>query len=352
MQVCDVTLRDGEQAPGVVFTEDEKIEIALMLDEVGVEVVEAGFPPVSDDERKSVRKIAELGLDADVCCLARAFPGDVDIAAECDVDIVSVFLAASKIHRVKYDKPFDNVLENALKAVERGKDYGLTVRFALEDASRTDPATILKFFNMAEEAGADYLSIADTVGILTPSSTRNLVCWLKERVSSPLCIHCHDDLGMATANTLTALECGVEQVHTTVNGIGERAGNASLEEVLLGLFVHFGIKKYKLELLCELSKMVERFSGMKVAPNKAVVGSNAFTHESGIHVSAVLRDPRTYELIPPELVGASRRFVIGKHTGRGALMYFVRCMGYELNKEEVEKLMRIVKHSGRKGGMS
>jgi len=352
MEICDVTLRDGEQAPGVVFSQDEKIEIALMLDEVGVEVVEAGFPSVSDEERKSVKKIANLGLNADVCCLARASLEDVDLAAECDVDVVSVFISVSEIHRVKYNEPLEKIVDNALNAIERGKEYGLTVRFALEDASRTDPQTILKYFNMAEEVGVDYLSIADTVGVLTPSSTQKLVCWLKQRVSTPLCIHCHDDLGMASANTLTALECGVEQAHTTVNGIGERAGNASLEEVLLALYLHFDVRKYNIGLLHKLSKMVEEFSGLSVAPNKAIVGSNAFTHESGIHVSAVLRDPRTYEPFPPELVGTSRRFVIGKHTGRKALMHFARCMGYELCEDELEKVMNFVKNSGKKGGIT
>ncbi len=344
IEVCDVTLRDGEQAPGVVFGVEEKIEIATKLDAVGVEMIEAGFPVVSAKEKAIVKKIANLGLGTKVCCLSRAIFHDIDEALDCDVDAVGLFMATSDLHlKHKYHRSFDEMLECALSTLEYAKEHGLIVRFAAEDATRTDIEVLKRFFIQGEDHGADYLSIADTVGALRPSTCHRLVTEIKEVVDAPLCIHCHNDLGMAVANTVTAAEAGVFQLHTTVNGIGERVGNTPLEELLVALYIQFGIDAYDISRLMDLSKTVERNSRLRLPKNKPVVGLNAFSHESGIHVAAVLEKPETYELFAPELVGNKRRIVIGKHTGRKALQYVIAQLGYRPTRDELCQILDDVK---------
>ena len=346
IEICDVTLRDGEQTPGAAFDTDEKIMLAERLDEVGVEIIEAGFPVVSSVEKETIKRIAHLGLDAKICCLARSKRADVETALDCDVDIISIFIATSDIHiQHKYHSKYETVKEKALDTLEYAKLHDLTVRFAAEDATRTSIPRLKDIFLAAEAHGADYVSIADTLGILTPATTEYLVTEIKQSVGkSQLCIHCHDDLGMATANTITAAEAGVKQLHTTVNGIGERSGNAALEEVLLALRIEHGIDKYDLSKLTSLSRLVEECSGVKVAWNKSIVGKNAFAHESGIHVAAILENPITYEAYPPELIGTERSFILGKHTGRKALLGVLRHMGYhDLSHDQLCKLVDIIK---------
>ncbi len=344
IEICDVTLRDGEQTPGVVFTREEKIAIAEKLDSIGVEVIEAGFPVVSPAEAAIVKEIAHLGLDARVCCLARSVAKDVDVALGCDVDFVSIFIATSELHlKYKYHKTFEEAESCALDVLDYAKDHGLTVRFAAEDATRTDVSVLKSIFKAAEEHGADYVSIADTVGILNPSTAFYLVKEVKKVVKTKVCIHCHNDLGMAVANTISGAEAGAFQLHTTVNGIGERCGNASLEELLMSLRVQYGIERYDVSQLMELSKLVEQYSGLPIPRTKPIVGANAFAHESGIHVAAVLENPMTYELFEPEMVGSKREFIIGKHTGSKALKGVVEKMGYNLTREQMCTLLDKVK---------
>lgn len=344
IEICDVTLRDGEQTPGVVFTREEKIAIAEKLDSIGIEVIEAGFPVVSKTEEDIVREIAHLGLDARICCLARSVAKDVDVALRCDVDFVSIFIATSDLHlKYKYHKTFEEAESCALDVLDYAKDHGLTVRFAAEDATRTDVNVLKSIFRAAEEHGADYISIADTVGILNPSTTHYLVSEIKKTVKTKVCIHCHNDLGMAVANTVSGAEAGAFQLHTTVNGIGERCGNASLEELLVSLRVQYGIDRYDVSQLSELSKLVEQYSGIPIPRIKPIVGCNAFAHESGIHVAAVLENPMTYELYAPEMVGCKREIIIGKHTGSKALKGVVQKMGYDLSREQMCSLLDRVK---------
>jgi methanogen homocitrate synthase len=344
IEICDVTLRDGEQAPGVVFGLDEKLEIATKLDGIGVETIEAGFPVVSTKEKDMVKSIAGLRLDAKICALSRAIFHDVDEALDCDVDEIGLFMATSDLHlKHKYHRSFDEMMECALSTLEYARDHGLIVRFAAEDSTRTDINVLKDFFKKGEEHGANLLSIADTVGALRPSTAKYLVSEIKNVVSTPLCIHCHNDLGMAIANTLSAAEAGAFQLHTTVNGIGERTGNAPLEELLVALNVQYGVDKYDLSKLVSLSKTVERYSRMQLPKNKPIVGLNAFSHESGIHVAAVLEEPRTYELFPPELVGNKRRIVVGKHTGKKALQYVIAELGYKLTRDELCEVLEDVK---------
>ncbi|MDD1671538.1 MAG: homocitrate synthase family protein [Methanomicrobiales archaeon] len=349
IEICDVTLRDGEQTPGVSFSCEEKARIAAVLDIIGIEVIEAGFPAVSAYEKHCVRNIAHLGINARVCCLARARKVDVDAAIDCDVDMVSVFIATSDLHiRHKYHKPREQVLEEALTMVDYVHDHGLQVRFAAEDASRTDLSFLLEVYRKGEEHGADLLSFADTVGCLTPLEMYHTMTELVSALHKPLCAHCHNDMGCATANTIVAAEAGAFQLHTTVNGIGERAGNAALEEVLVAAHMKGGVTRYNLSHLMSLSKMVAQYSGIQVDRIKPVVGAHAFRHESGIHIAAILEDPATYEYFPPSLVGTERRFVLGKHTGRKALEYELDRLGYHLDEPQLCKVLEMVKDRGEK----
>ena len=312
---------------------------------MGIEVIEAGFPVVSENEKETVKAIANQGLNAKICCLSRAVKGDVDAALECDVDIVSIFIAMSDMHlKYKYHRGLDEMLGCAKEAIEYATDHGLKVRFAAEDSSRTPIDRLKEAFKEVEtECKVQYLSLADTVGILNPTTTNYLVSEIYKSVNTSICIHCHDDLGMATANTLAAAEAGAKQLHTTVNGIGERAGNASLEEVIVALRVQYGIDRYDTTKLTELSKMVSKYSGITPSANKAIVGQNAFSHESGIHVAAILEEPRTYELFLPEMVGGKRNLIVGKHTGKKALKSIINSIGFCLERDELCALIEMVK---------
>jgi methanogen homocitrate synthase len=330
--------------PGVVFRPDEKLDIALRLDEIGVEVIEAGFPVVSKAEKSAVKEVCDLGLNAKISALSRSVKADVDAALDCGVDMISIFIATSELHlKYKLHMSCPEAIRCALDAVEYAKDHGLIVRFSAEDATRTDFEILKKLYKKAEERRADYISVADTVGIMNPRTTYYMISEIKKAVNIPICMHCHDDLGMALANTLAGAEAGAKQLHTTVNGIGERSGNTPLEELLVSLRLHHGIDRYDLTKLKDLSKLVESYSGIPVAKNKSVVGANAFAHESGIHVAAVLEEPRTYELYSPEIVGAARHIIIGKHTGAKALKYITQRMGYSLKEKDLCALADRVK---------
>jgi methanogen homocitrate synthase len=345
IEICDVTLRDGEQTPGVLFTKEQKLTVASELDSMGIEVIEAGFPVVSENEKETVKAIANQGLDARICCLSRAVKGDVDAALECDVDIVSIFIAMSDMHlEHKYHRSLEDMLGCAKDTIEYATDHGLKVRFAAEDSSRTPIDRLKEIFKEVEtECKVQYLSLADTIGILNPTTTHYLVSEIYKSVNTDICIHCHDDLGMATANTLAAAEAGAKQLHTTVNGIGERAGNASLEEVMVALRVQYGIDRYDTTKLTAISKMISEYSGIKPSANKAIVGQNAFSHESGIHVAAILEEPRTYELFLPEMVGGKRNLIVGKHTGKKALKGIINSIGFCLERDELCDLIEMVK---------
>ena len=344
VEICDVTLRDGEQTPGVSFTCEEKMAIASLLDETGVEVIEAGFPVVSKNEHQCVHEICRMGLDSQICCLARAVPGDIDAAIECEVDLVSIFFATSDLHmRIKYRCAPDEMLERALGMVDYAHDHGLRVRFAAEDASRTDPAFLQQMYTAGAEHGAEYSGFADTLGCLTPVEIMQFMKETGSKIPNKLAIHCHNDLGCATANTITAAECGAFQLHTTVNGIGERTGNARLEEVLALLRLKGGVERYDLTRLPALSATVEQYSGIAMMETKPVVGKNAFSHESGIHIAAMLDDPETYEYLRPEMVGRERQYILGKHTGKKAIEHVIASKGCTLSPDRVHWLLCRVK---------
>lgn len=354
IEICDVTLRDGEQTPGVSFSCKEKVDIATKLDEIGIDVIEAGFPAVSANEKQCVKTIANLGLDARICGFARAREPDIQAAIDCDVAMVSIFIPTSELHvRLKFRKPREQVLEDALAMIEYARDHGVIVRFAAEDASRTDLPFLKEVYLRAAEHGAALLSFADTVGCLIPSEMHRIMTELVDSIDHPFCAHCHNDMGCAVANTITAAEAGAFQLHSTVNGIGERAGNASLEELLVALRMKKGIDRYDLTRLTELSHMVEKYSGIPLPLNKPVTGELAFSHESGIHIAAILEDPSSYEYFTPEMVGSGRKFILGKHTGKKALEHVVASIGCELSETQVCRVLDLVKeHSEQKCNIS
>lgn len=346
--IFDTTLRDGEQTPGVALTTDAKVEIAKALDDLGVDIIELGFPTVSKGEEEAIKKITKENLNSKTCVLARANKLDVDKAIECEVDWIHIFIATSDIHlKYKLKMSKDEVVEKATKIVEYAKDHNIVVHFSAEDATRTDLDYLVRIFKAVEEAGAESIDIPDTVGFAVPSAIKIIVSTVKKNIGIPIAIHCHDDMGLAVANSLTAVESGAEIIHVTVNGIGERAGNASLEEVVVALHTLYGIQTgVKLEKIYRVSRLVEKFTGIIVPKNKAIVGENAFSHESGIHVHGIISSPKTYEPIEPERVGRKRKIILGKHSGKHSVVELARRFGINLNEIQVEEVLREIKHRG------
>ncbi len=342
--IYDTTLRDGEQMPGVRFSVEQKLEIAAALEEAGVPEIEAGFPAVSEEEARAVRLVAESS-GARVSALARLRREDIDAAAECGVHRVVLFAPASELHlRHKLRMGFHQVVELSRRAVEYARQRGLRVAFSAEDATRTPLDRLLVLYSAAVEVGADRVHIADTVGAATPEAVQMLVRAVAEGVKAEVCVHCHNDFGLATANTLAGVRAGAQVAAVTVNGIGERAGNAALEEVAVALKLLYGADTgIRLERLGMLSELVRRCSGVELQPHKAVVGANAFAHESGVHVAAVLENPLTYEPYLPELVGRERRIVLGKHSGRRAVEAVLGSAGVQPSPEVVSAVLREVK---------
>lgn len=342
--IFDTTLRDGEQTPGVLITSNEKLKIALKLDELGVDVIEAGSAITSKDEQKSIKTITENNLNAEICSFARPMKVDIDTALECDVDSLHLVIPSSDLHiQYKLRKTREQVEEMAVDATEYAKSHGLIVELSTEDATRTNMDNLKHLYNLCIDAGADRLCACDTVGLLTPEKSYDFYKKLSQ-LPKPVSAHCHNDFGLAVANTLAALNGGAKQVHVTVNGLGERAGNASLEEVVMATESLYNIKTgIKTELFYEISQLVERISGVTLQSNKAIVGSNAFAHESGIHADGVLKKSETYEPIKPETVGHHRRFILGKHVGKHVIHEKIKETNVDVTDEELDRIFKRVK---------
>ncbi len=352
VKVFDTTLRDGEQTPGVSLPPNYKIQIAKQLDKLGVDVIEAGFPSASKGEFEAVKEIANLGLNATICGLARMVKGDIDAAIKADVDMVHVFIPTSDIqveHTIKKSK--DEIVKISVECVEYVKDHGLKCMFSAMDATRTNMEFLKRIYKAVEEAGVDIINVPDTVGIATPFRFYDMIKELREHLDVPIDVHCHNDFGLATANTYAAVLAGADEVQVTVNGIGERAGNAALEEVVALLYAEGFKTNIRMEFLVETSRLVERLTGVRLPPNKPIVGENAFSHESGIHAHGVLKDARTFEpgVITPEMVGHKRRIVIGKHAGRHQIKKILEDAGYVVDEESLNKIFEKVKELGDKG---
>lgn len=351
VEIFDTTLRDGEQSPGVSLNSHEKLEIAKQLAKLQVDVIEAGFPIASNGDFNAVKTIAENVKGPVIAGLARANFKDIDRAAEAvkaaERPRIHTFIASSPIHmKHKLKMSPEQVLEAAVEAVKRAKSYVDDVEFSAEDASRSEVEFLCRLFSAAINAGATVINIPDTVGYAMPEEFGRLVRTLREKVPEmdkvKVSVHCHNDLGMAVANSLAAVENGATQIECAVNGLGERAGNAALEEVVMALATRKDIYNVALNIdtkhIYRTSKLVSTLSGIYVQPNKAIVGANAFAHESGIHQHGVLSEKSTYEIMTPESIGlSSNRLVLGKLSGRHAFSQRLKEMGYELPDEELNK---------------
>jgi homocitrate synthase NifV len=346
----DTTLRDGEQTPGVVFSIDEKLSIAKLLDEIGVQQIEAGTPIMSEHEVKAVSAIVNEGLNASVMGWARAAKPDIDAVLKTSADAVAISIATSDIHlQYKLGMTREQVLEKASSMVEYAKDHGLYISLNSEDATRTEFPFLKEFAQKGIEAGADRLRVCDTLGVLIPQSTRFLVKRVIDEIGIPVEIHTHNDYGLGVANALAAYEVGAEWASTTVNGLGERAGNSSLEGIIMSLTKLYNLETdYKMDKLYEISRYVESASGLAVPPNRSIVGQHMFTHESGIHVDGVLKYPYTYESFLPDEIGASRKIIIGKHSGKHAVWDKLQELGIEVSKEQLLEIVEVIKERSQK----
>ncbi|MGA2790418.1 MAG: 2-isopropylmalate synthase [Candidatus Bathyarchaeia archaeon] len=351
LRIFDTTLRDGEQTPGVSLTPDEKVKIARQLDKLGVDAIEAGFPIASAGEWESVSAVAKAGLSCEVVGLARANKLDIDKALSAGVESVHVFIATSDLHlKYKLKLTREQVLDRIAESVTYAKRQARIVEFSAEDATRTEAEFLRKAYETAERSGAGRLNIPDTVGISSPQSIARITREVVSATSVPVSIHCHDDFGLAVANSLAAIEAGATQAHVTVNGLGERAGNTSLEELVMSLHRLYDRRtRIKTELLSETSKLVASLTGVRVQPNKAVVGENAFGHESGIHTHGIAEMPLTYEPYDPALVGRRRWFQAGKHAGAHGIATQLAEAGFFPDKNQLAEVVTRVKDIGDKG---
>jgi len=354
VRIFDTTLRDGEQTPGVALTPEQKLNIAKRLDELGVDAIEAGFPIISEGEMNGIKMITSANLKAEICGLARTDKKDIDAAVTAGLKYIHTFIATSDIHlKYKLKLSREEALEKAIEAVQYGKSRGLQVEFSAEDATRTDREFLHKVFKEVAGAGADRIDIPDTVGYSTPGYMAEITRDALEASKLPVSVHCHNDFGLAVANAISGIQAGAQCAHVTINGIGERAGNASLEELVMALQCLQFDKKYETNintrLLYETSRYVSSVVGVHVQPNKAIVGENAFGHESGIHTHGVLSNPLTYEPISPELVGRTRWFQVGKHAGAHGVAAMLEEYGIQPAKEQIHEILEAVKKLGDQG---
>ena len=345
--IVDTTLRDGEQTAGVVFSNQEKIRIAKMLDEIGVHQIEVGVPVMGGNEKAAIKEIAALGLNCSLMAWNRANIDDIKHSLDCGVDAVAISISTSDIHiKHKLNSTREQVLENMVKATEFAKKHGVYISVNAEDSSRTDLDFLVKFALAAKKAGADRLRYCDTIGILEPFKTYEIIASLIDKTGMDIEMHTHNDFGMATANALAGVRAGARFIGVTVNGLGERAGNAALEEVLMALKYIFnkdhGIQT---QMFKEISEYVARASGRILPPGKAIVGDNMFRHESGIHADGVIKFPGTYEVFSPEDVGLERQIVIGKHSGSKAIMLKFREYGISLTEKEATDLLPAIRRT-------
>ena len=352
IKIFDTTLRDGEQSPGFSMNQDDKLRLALQLERLQADVIEAGFPIASEGDFKTVRKISEHITGSTVAALCRTRQKDIERAAKAIEPAarprIHTFIATSDIHmKYKLKKSRAEVLEAAVQAVEKAKTYCDEVEFSAEDASRSDPEFLHQIFTAVIEAGAQIINVPDTVGYALPWEYGELIADIRKKVpnidQATISVHCHDDLGLAVANSLMAIQNGAQQIECTINGIGERAGNASLEEIVMAMATrNNNISKQSnivTEQLVPASKLLTEITGNEVQPNKAIVGENAFAHEAGIHQHGVLNNPMTYEIMTPESVGLTgNKIVLGKHSGRFALNKKLQKLGYTLAKDELNQI--------------
>ena len=344
--IVDTTLRDGEQTAGVVFANQEKIAIAEMLSDLGVDQLEVGIPTMGGDEKAAIKEIVKRNLKPSIMAWNRAVISDIEQSIDCGVDAVAISISVSDIHiEHKLRTSREWVLEHMVKSVEFAKKNGLYVSVNGEDASRADKDFLVQFISEAKKAGADRFRYCDTVGVREPYKIRDDIKYLYDKTNFDIEMHTHNDFGMATANAIAGIKGGASHVGVTVNGLGERAGNAALEEVLMALMLVYGYKGENIEtkMFKDVSEYVSRASGRELPKWKAIVGSNMFAHESGIHADGALKDPKNYEAFDPAIVGLERQILIGKHSGRAAIVNKFKEYNIDLTDEESKGILELVR---------
>ena len=349
IKIFDTTLRDGEQTPGVALSPTQKLSIAKKLDGLGVDVIEAGFPIISNGESQAIKLITKENLAAEICGLARTNKKDIDAVVNAGLNYVHMFIATSDIHlKYKLRLTRKQVIEKAIETIEYSKSYGLKIEFSAEDATRTERNFLKKMFKTVAESGANIIDIPDTVGYATPQYIGEITKDAVDITRLPISIHCHDDFGLAVANTISSIQNGAKCAHVTINGIGERAGNTPLEELVMVLkCLQFDKKlntNIKTELLYDTSKYISKLVKVPVQPNKAIVGDNAFSHESGIHTHGILNNPLTYEPISPELVGRNRWLTVGKHAGIHGINFMLKDYNMKPNSTQTKIILNKIKN--------
>lgn len=334
ISVLDSTLREGEQHPGVSFTNKQRIQIAWMLDYFGVDQIEIS-PVISKDHQQATKTIIKQGLNADIVSHGRALKKDIDISLNCDASWCAAYLAISDIHlKDKLRISREEALKRAVETVEYAKSHGLKIRFTIEDGSRAEPKFLIQVCKAIEEAGVDRISLPDTVGIMRPIGMYNFVKMVRSEVDTPLDAHVHNDIGFALANAFAACDAGVDQIHTTIDGIGERTGIPSLAEVAVALtYLYKSPNDFRLDMLVDLSRIIEQYTSIKPYDSKPIVGSSAYKHKAGTHLAAILRNPAAYEPIPPRVVGNRRKIVFGELAGKTGAAYLMSLLGLEQNDD-------------------
>jgi len=344
VKIFDTTLRDGEQAPGIALSPEDKIRIALALNDLGVDVIEAGFAASGEIEKEIITDLVKKGLDTRICSLARAVRSDVDAVIDTGADYLHTFIATSDLHmKYKLKMTPEEVKAKAVDTVEYAKAHGLEVQFSCEDATRSDLNFLKDILLTVQDAGVDSVNIPDTVGVIIPQAMEYLIGELHNTLKVPISVHCHNDMGLAVANTISAVGAGARICHVCMNGIGERTGNAALEEVAINLFANYKVQTVDMSKLGMTSKIVERITGFTMAGNKPIVGKNAFAHESGIHVHGVMNNTSTYEPFLPELVGVDRHIIIGKHSGAHSIKGRLEDLDVDFPEEQMPELLATVK---------
>ena len=345
IRILDSTLREGEQHPGVSFTIKQRIQIAWMLDYFGVDQIEIS-PIISNDHADATKTIIKQGLSADIVAHGRALKEDIDVSLKCDATWVAAYLGISDIHlKDKLRISRDEALNRAVKTVEYAKSHGLKIRFTVEDGCRADPQFLIKVCKAIEEAGVDRISLPDTVGVLRPIGMYNFVKRVRSEVNVPLDAHVHNDIGFALANAFAACDAGADQIHTTIDGIGERTGIPSLAETAVALaYLYKSPNDFRLDMLVDLSRLIEQYTTIRPYDSKPIVGESAYKHKAGTHLAAILRNPAAYEPIPPRTVGQTRKAVFGELAGKTGAEYLMSILGLEKNVENAKNVANGLKN--------
>ena len=343
--ILDSTLREGEQHPGVSFTNKQRIQIAWMLDYFGVDQIEIS-PIISNDHADATKTIIKQGLSADIVAHGRALKEDIDVSLKCDASWVAAYLGISDIHlKDKLRISRDEALNRAVKTVEYAKAHGLKIRFTVEDGCRADPQFLIKVCKAIEEAGVDRISLPDTVGVLRPKGMYNFVKSVRSEVNVPLDAHVHNDIGFALANAFAACDAGADQIHTTIDGIGERTGIPSLAETAVALaYLYKSPNDFRLDMLVDLSRLIEQYTTIRPYDSKPIVGESAYKHKAGTHLAAILKNPAAYEPIPPRTVGQTRKAVFGELAGKTGAEYLMSILGLEKNVKNAKSVANGLKN--------